>query len=104
MKRFWLVLCVVGTILPYSVFIPWLLDNGLDVARLVEQASHPIAAFAWLDVIVSAVAVLARAGSQIARGQRRFWAVVIGTCAVGVSLGLPLYLYLEHEHTPETRR
>ena len=98
MKRLMLWLCVVGTVAPYSAFIPWVRDNGFDVARLLEQASHPIAAFAWLDVIISAVAVLALAASRIAQGRRSYWFVALGTCAVGVSLGLPLYLYLEQEH------
>ena len=96
MKWFWLLLCVIGTALPYDVFIPWVLKNGLDIRLLIDQASTPIAAFAWLDVVASAVVVLALATKQIARGRHWFWLVIVGTCAVGVSLGLPLYLYLKH--------
>lgn len=33
-KRSWLALCVVGTVVPYAVFVPWLADNGLDLGLL----------------------------------------------------------------------
>lgn len=95
MKRLWLVLCFVGTAAPYAVLVPWLMEHGLDPGLLYEQASATaISAFAWLDVLVSAIVVLILAFRRIAAGKSRFWFVVAGTCTVGVSLGLPLYLYL----------
>ena len=100
MKRLWLFMCVVGTLLPYVMFIPWVFKNGLDMRLLVDEATRPIAAFAWLDVLVAAVVVLVLAIKQILAGQSRFWLVVVGTCGVGVSLGLPLYLYLEPKSAP----
>jgi len=93
----WLLMSVFGTVLPYSVFVPWLIEHGFDLRLLINQASRPIAAFAWLDVVVSAVVILTLATRQIWRGQHRFWIVIAATCAVGVSLGLPLYLYMEHQ-------
>ena len=86
MKRLWLFMCVIDTVLPYAMFIPWALKNGLDMRLLLYQATPPIAAFAWLDVFVAAVVVLVLAIKQIYAGQSRFWLVVIGTCGVGVSL------------------
>ena len=58
MKRLWLLMCVVGTVAPYAMFVPWALKNGLDMRLLINQARPPIAAFAWLDVAISAVVVL----------------------------------------------
>lgn len=87
-------MCVVGTVVPYAVFVPWLLENGLNVPSLIQQASTPIAAFAWLDVVISAILMLVLSARQIARGSKKHWLVVACTCTVGVSLGLPLYLYL----------
>ena len=100
LKRFWLLLCVLGTVLPYAVFIPWVLKNGIEVRLLIEEVTAPIAAFAWLDVAISAAVVLVLAIKQIAGGQSRFWLVVVGTFGVGVSLGLPLYLYLDPKSAP----
>lgn len=31
MRTLWGTLCVVGVALPYSVFIPWVLEHGLDL-------------------------------------------------------------------------
>lgn len=90
-------MCVLGTALPYAILFPWALKNGLDMRLLLDQATPPVAAFAWLDVVVAAVVVFVLAIKQIFAGQSRFWLVVVGTCGVGVSLGLPLYLYLDPE-------
>jgi hypothetical protein len=48
-----------------------------------------------MDVIVSAMALLAFTRIESARlGIRRRWLVVVAVLTVGVSLGLPLFLYL----------
>jgi len=101
MKRLWLALCVVGTVVPYAVFLPWLTENGFDLALLIQQATaNPIAAFGWLDVLISALVVLILAARRLSAGDRRMWFVVVGTCMVGVSLALPMYLYLVEGEKP----
>jgi hypothetical protein len=98
-------MCLVGTVLPLAVFLPWLREHGLDLALLFQQATAtPVAAFAWLDVLLSAAVVLLLAGLRIAEGRRGYWGVVFGTCLVGVSLGLPLYLYLSSDPMPRRDR
>jgi hypothetical protein len=36
-KNLYLLLCVLGIILPYSQFVPWVLENGLHFGLLVRQ-------------------------------------------------------------------
>ena len=49
------VLCVLGTVLPLSQFIPWIVEHGLNLSAFVSEAGATrIGAFAWLDVAVSA--------------------------------------------------
>ncbi|HAT8558710.1 TPA: DUF2834 domain-containing protein, partial [Vibrio vulnificus] len=97
MVRFYLVLTLLGILLPYGAFVPWLVSNGLDIGLLFREAvATPISIFAWLDVLVAAIALL---GFIVVDGQRhkvkyRYFAV-LGTLSVGVSFGLPLYLYLK---------
>ena len=96
MAGFYLALCVVGVVVPYGFFLPWLLDNGLDISLFItELVSTRVGAFFGADVIVAAVALF---GFVFADGRRRgmkwLWAPVVGTLCVGVSLGLPLFLYL----------
>jgi hypothetical protein len=98
-KFIYLLLCIAGTVLPLSQFVPWLSAHGLDVPLLVQQAtSARIAAFAWSDVLVSGIAV---ATFVVAEGRRlampRLW-LPLSCLAVGPSLALPLFLYLRERH------
>jgi hypothetical protein len=96
MKHFYLLLCIVGLLLPYSQFLPWLFENGIAPLTFVQQAySQRVSGFAWMDVIVSSLVVF---GFILAEGRRRgmsnLWAPLAGTFLVGVSFGLPLFLLL----------
>ncbi|MGD8996483.1 MAG: DUF2834 domain-containing protein [Anaerolineae bacterium] len=96
LKHLCIVLCIIGVVLPYTQFIPWVVENGLNVSLLVDQiASSRLAAFGWLDVIVAALALFVFIVSD-GRQHRvpGLWLPIVGTLAVGVSLGLPLYLLL----------
>lgn len=95
-KHWYLVLCVVGTVLPYLQFIEFLRDNGFDLREFHDQLfrSHVAAFFGW-DVIVSAIVLWVFVAVEGRRaGVKHRWAPVAATLTVGVSLGLPLFLYL----------
>jgi hypothetical protein len=96
MKAFYLVCAIAGAIIPFSQFVPWLADHGPDAKGFfLELFSTRIGAFFGLDVLVSAVALLA---FILWEGQRRqmktLWAPIAVTCLVGVSCGLPLFLFM----------
>jgi hypothetical protein len=104
-KTLYLALCFVGVLLPYWQFLPWLLQHGLDLASFARELfANRIGAFFGMDVVVSAVVLLAFSRIEGARlGMRRRWLVIVAVLTVGVSLGLPLFLYLrelELEHKP----
>ncbi|MDW6005005.1 DUF2834 domain-containing protein [Vibrio mangrovi] len=99
MTRFYLILTIVGVLAPYGAFVPWLVNHGLDLPLLLTEASaNPISLFAWLDVVIAALALL---GFIIADGQKNHvkgrGIAIVGTLVVGVSCGLPLYLYLKEK-------
>ncbi len=99
MKRVFLFLAIVGTIAPYAVFAPWIWAHGIDFPLLLtEMFATEVSRFFSLDVIVSAVVVFVMAIRGSLRGVRYAWLTIVGTLSVGVSLGLPLYLYLEACH------
>ena len=55
-KFFYLVLCILGAVLPYSQFVPWLAEHGLNGRLFVQQLfATRIGTFFAFDVIVSAV-------------------------------------------------
>lgn len=93
-KTVYLILCALGVLLPYSQAAPWLAEHGLDLPLFFRQLfENRVGAFFGLDVLVSAAALLVFAWGERARG-RAVWPVALAVAAVGVSLGLPLLLYL----------
>ena len=96
LKIVFLGLCILGFVMPYSQFIPFLRENGLDITLFFQQlfANHISGFFGW-DVIVSSVVLIIFIISESKRiGMQTYWFPIIATFAVGVSLGLPLFLYL----------
>lgn len=95
-RHVYLSLCVLGTVLPYAALVPFLRQHGLDLREFVAQLfATPVSSFFGLDVIVSAVVLWAFVVIDGRRaGRRRLWAPIVASLAVGVSLGLPLFLYL----------
>lgn len=100
MKNFYLACCVAGIVLPYWQFLPWLFDHGIaPLEAFAEIADSRMSGFAWLDVLVSAVVFLTFADIESDRlGMKNKWAHWLGTLTVGVSLGLPLFLWLRERH------
>jgi len=104
MRWWYLMLAVIGAALPYSQFLPWLAVHGLDFRLMVtELFSTRIGGFFGMDVLVSAVVLLGfirREGT--ARKVPHRWLSIAATLLVGVSCGLPLFLYLrERQARPE---
>jgi len=95
-RRFYLVCCVLGLVLPYWQLVPWLLEHGLNVTLFFRELfANRISAFFAMDVIVSAIALIWFIQSEGKRLRVRFlWLPTIGTLIVGVSFGLPLFLFL----------
>ncbi len=95
-KNIYLFLCLLGAAIPYSQFVPWVMENGLHFGLLVRQLfANRISAFFGLDVLVSSAVLLVfmRVEGRLLRMRHR-WLPIIALCAVGVSLALPLFLYL----------
>jgi hypothetical protein len=95
-RHFYLVCCVLGLVLPYSQFVPWQLEHGLNVTLFFRELfANRISAFFALDVIVSAIVLIWFVQSEGKRAQvRLLWLPTIGTLIVGVSFGFPLFLFL----------
>src|SRR5688572_1807044 len=95
-SNLYLALCVVGTVLPYSQFVPFLREHGFDMRVFVEQLfSTRIGAFFGWDVIVSSVVLWVLVSVEGRRtAMKRLWVPIAASLTVGVSLGLPLFLYM----------
>lgn len=104
-KHVFLSLCVAGTVIPYAAFLPWVAAHGLNLRLLLqEMLANRISIFFALDVVMSAVAVVAFAWVEQGRVKLRFrWALLPALLLVGVSLALPLLLYLRESALDESQ-
>jgi hypothetical protein len=96
LRHGYLLLCVLGLVLPYWKFVPWVLAHGLNLRLFVSELfANRIGGFFGMDVLVSAIVLCVFASAEGRRlGMRSRWMPVVAVLLVGVSLGLPLFLYL----------
>ena len=105
-KTLYLGLCIAGTVLPYSQLIPFLREHGLDLRLIFEQLfSNRISGFFGLDVIVSSLVLWVLVLTEGRRiGVKHLWSPIAANLIVGVSLGLPLFLYLREKELANQRQ
>ena len=92
----YLILAVVGAVLPMRYFIAWFNENGWSLAAMVEawHANAATSGLVW-DLTIAAVALTVFVIAEAT--VRRDWLSLVAipaTFGIGVSCGLPLYLFL----------
>ena len=99
-RQIYLSLCFVGLLVPNSLFYPWLFEHGLNPQRFVQDMFvNGVSAFFGMDVVLSAVVLGVFVFVESARLRlNRVWLPILATLVVGVSLGLPLFLYRRQVH------
>ena len=106
MKTLYAAFCVLGLMLPYYFFLPFLWSHGLDLGLVLNQLfATQISAFFGADVIVSSL-VLWLFIYHEARKRRikLWWLAIVANLVVGVSLGLPLFLLLREIESERGQR
>jgi Protein of unknown function DUF2834 len=96
-KTIYLLLCVLGAVLPYWQFVPWIVaHHGVPMSLFIRELfANRISAFFGMDVIVSAVVLVVFMRVEGSRlGIRRRWLPILALLLVGVSLALPMFLYM----------
>lgn len=103
----YILLCILGFVLPYSQFLPFLLENGFDLKLFFEQLfANKISGFFGMDVIVSSLTfwtLIFWEGTRLK--MQNLWVYVVCNLLVGVSFSLPLFLLMRQrqiEHRSET--
>jgi magnesium-transporting ATPase (P-type) len=100
----YLILCILGTALPYSQFIPFLLEHGLNLERFFEQLfTNRISAFFGMDVVTSSLVLWTFVWVEGSRlKMKNLWLYIASNLIVGVSLALPLFLLMRQRKLEET--
>ena len=102
-RNVYLSLAIIGVIFPYSQLIPFIMENGLDVGLMVNMLFvNRVSGFFGLGVMISGLALIFFILMDTrTRDVPHSWIALIGTLVVGISFGLPAYLYLkelEYDH------
>ena len=99
MRKLYLILAVLGFVLPYYFFVSFLIENGLDLGLLLNQLfANDISTFFAVDLIITAIVFLAFAIREAGKYQmRNGWLYIVATLAVGPSFAFPLFLYFREE-------
>jgi hypothetical protein len=104
-KTIYLILCFIGLILTYWQFLPWVAQNGLNMPLFFHLLfANRISAFFGMDVFVSAAALLVfmrTEGSRLHVPGR--WIPIVALIFVGVSLALPLFLYMRERRLEQPK-
>ena len=92
----YLILCILGTVLQYSQFLPFLIENGFDIKLFFEQLfANRISTFFGIDVIVSSLILWIFVFSEGSRlKMKNLWIYIVSNLLGGVCLGLPLFLLM----------
>lgn len=96
LKHVYLGLTAIGTALPVWLFMPFVLDHGLNVRLFLSQLfANPSSSAISTDVFISSAVLWTLVLTEGRRKRvQHLWAPLVGNLLVGVSLGLPLFLYL----------
>ncbi len=94
-KNIYLLLAILGLLLPYSLFLPWLLEYGFDFGLFFgELFINDIAGTGGLDVLAVSIAIVTFIIIESkGLGIKYFWIAIVATL-IGVGFGLPLFLYM----------
>jgi len=96
LRPVFLLLAIWGAVHPMYWFVTWFMENGWSLMAMVDawHANAATSGLVW-DLTIAAVAltvwVVAESGRQ--GNWRGLWAIPATFC-IGVSCGLPLYLFL----------
>ncbi|WP_341368156.1 DUF2834 domain-containing protein [Yoonia sp. BS5-3] len=96
MRSIYLLLAIWGTLHPMYYFVTWFRAEGWDIMKMVDawHANNATSGLVW-DLTIAAVALTLWIIVEVFK--TRNWLNLIAipaTFCIGVSCGLPLYLYL----------
>lgn len=96
-------LAIWGAIHPMFYFIAWFNENGYDLMAMVDawHVNDASSGLVW-DLTIAAIALTVWIAAEVA--VRRNWVALIAipaTFCIGVSCGLPLYLFLRTQPLPD---
>ncbi|WP_028973835.1 DUF2834 domain-containing protein [Spirochaeta cellobiosiphila] len=102
-KRIYFTLAIIGLVVPYFFLVSFFIKNGFNLELLISQIFQTNGSrFFAVDVIISAIVLVIFIGNENKKRKIKFsWISILGTFTVGVSFGLPVFLFLKELSKPE---
>jgi hypothetical protein len=96
-KYLYVFLCIIGAILPYYFFLPFLIENGINFHILIDLlfVNKVSSAFGINALITSIIFVIFISIENNKIKLPHLWIPILASSIVGVSFGLPLYLLIK---------
>jgi hypothetical protein len=99
LKTVYLVSAIIGTVIPWAFFASFFAAEGLNIPLFLSSlfVNGPAGGFS-ADVLISIAVFWVWSFTDARQHQvRRWWVVLPASFLVGLSLALPLYLYLRED-------
>ena len=98
-KYIYLILAVIGFIVPFYFFFQFITANGLNVALLFKELfANNISTFFAADLIISIIVFWVWVLAEADRLQmKNSWAYILASMFVGLSFAFPLFLYFREQ-------
>ena len=98
-KPFYLIAAIAGTVIPWFFFAQFFADAGLDIPGFLQSLFVNGAAGGFSADVLISILVFWIWSYQDAQKHtiKRWWLVLPAGFSVGLSLALPLYLYLRED-------
>ena len=96
LRAIYLILAIVGAILPMRHFLAWFNENGYDLGGMIAAWNVNSATTGLVyDLTIAAISLTVFIVVET-YVRREYWMLIAipATFCIGVSCGLPLYLYL----------
>jgi hypothetical protein len=91
MKTIYLILAIVGAVIPFVFFIMFFLAHSIDIPVFVRALfSNGASAGFTADLLISSLVFWL---FMFSRGEPKWWIYVLVNLTIGLSCALPLYLY-----------
>ena len=104
-KHVYLILSIIGLVVPYYFFVLFLKTHVLDGKAFVQELfSTRISTFFAMDLLISSLVFIGYIRQEATRcAMRRWWLYLFALLTFGLSFALPLFLYVR-ESSLEARQ
>ena len=102
-RNIYFILAILGLVLPYSMFIPWIIENGLDVQLFFQEFfANGVASTTVFDFIMVSMTVIVFIIFESKKlGMEKIYIPILASL-VAVGFGLAVFLCMRERHYEKT--